>query len=234
MRGRLLELLKRERHDEGSVVEAARNDTREELPGEGWPAVTYLGHFAHWRGILARHAVALRAGEPAGSAPEDTEAENQGHLARDRETSTEELIREWEGSWGEMLGVVEASSQEELNVEPNWFGVPTVSIAILRNSYTHPRDHLVDFWIDRGQREKAAALCEDLSGVTGEFAAFHPRFPGAHLFYGGLSHALRGEAQPAVLAFKQAVVGRPDIAASLREDERLAFVRELAGFGEIG
>jgi hypothetical protein len=230
MKARLRQLLEIEQADEQVVVEWALAGTAEELSPEAWPAATYVGHFRHWRGILARRLPALIAGDPAESAPGDVEAENEAHLARDRKAPTQQLITEWEGSWDKMLAVLKSCSDKDLRREPDWYGAKTVGVAILRNSYTHPGDHLVDFWLDRGDRNRAASLCEDLGGVAGEFADQHPRFPGASLFYRGLALALRGEAQPAIEAFKEAVKDRPDIALALRDDSRLAFARELPGF----
>ena len=231
MKGRLEELLDREHGDEREVV--LRAETHEELPEGAWQAVTYVGHFAHWRHVLGLRVAALTAGEEVGPAPADIEAENEQHLARDRQTLPADLTNEWQESWAQMHQVLRSCSDEDLLRDPSWFGAANVGVAILRNSYTHPRDHLVDFWLDRDDRERAAELCADLSAVTGEFADLHPRFPSAHLFYRGLALAIRGEAAHAVDALKEAVTLRPDLAETLREERRLAFVRELPGFEDI-
>src|SRR2546425_8465760 len=165
MKARLEELLGREHNDEREVV--GRAETHEELPAGAWQAVTYVGHFAHWRQMLAARVGALLAGEALGPAPADIEAENEMHLARDRQTLAADLINEWQESWAQMHQLVRGCSEEDLSKDPSWFGAVSVGVAIVRNSYTHPRDHLVDFWLDRGDREKASELCLDLSAVSG-------------------------------------------------------------------
>ncbi len=230
MKARLEELLDREHGDEREVV--LRAETREELPEGAWQAVTYVGHFAHWRQMFGARVAAVLAGE-AVETPPDVEAENELHMARDRQTLTADLTNEWQESWAQLHQVLRGCTEEDLARDPSWYGAASVGVAILRNSYTHARDHLVDFWLDRDDRERAAELCADLSTVTGEFAELHPRFPGAHLFYRGLALAIRGEAAHAVDALKEAVKLRPELAEPLREERRLAFVRELPGFGDI-
>jgi hypothetical protein len=229
-KARLRELLEVEKADEQAVVDWMLAGREERLAPDAWPAARYIGHFRYWREMFARRLPAVIAGDKAEAAPDDIEAENEVHISRDLQVATADLSQDWAKSWKETFTVLGSCTDDDLRREPDWYGVKTLYIAMLRNSYTHPRDHLIDFWLDRGDRARAAALCEDLSGVTSEFADQHPRFPGASHFYRGLAFALRGDAQPALEAFKEAVKDRPDIAMSLREDPRLAVARALPGF----
>jgi hypothetical protein len=228
----LEKVLAREQAAEHEVV--ARAGLREDLPSpDAWQAYVYVGHFGYWRQLFSARLKELLHGRPVSEPPEDVEAENVLHMRADEASSIDELVLRWRASWDLTNEVVAGASERDLAREPEWYGAPTSGVAIVRNSYTHPADHLVDFWIDRGGVEVAAGLCDELSALVGELAAEHPRFPAGEPFYRGLAAALRGDEAAAVSSFKKATSMRADIADTLREERRLAFVREYAGLQEL-
>ena len=227
----LVEVLAREQAAEQEVV--ARAGLREDLPApDAWQAFVYVGHFGYWRQLFSARLKELLHGRPVAEPPE-VESENAAHMQRDERVPVDDLVHQWQASWDLTHEVVAGASERDLARVPEWFGAPSAGVAIVRNSYTHPCDHLVDFWIDRGAVEVAAGLCDELSTLTGRLAAEHPRFPAGEWFYRGLASGLRGDEPAAVSSFKKAVAMRADIADTLREERRLAFVREYAGLQEL-
>ena len=56
-----------------------------------------------------------------------------------------------------------------------WYAAATTTEAVLRNSYTHPRLHLSEYWKENGSLDRAARLWEEAQDELGTAGA-PPRF----------------------------------------------------------
>jgi hypothetical protein len=225
---RLEQLLRLEFAHEEELARVAETDT---APSAGaWRAADYLAHFSLWRRLFLDHMRSVLAGTNPSAPPEDLDGVNENQLALDRQLPARELITRWRHGCQGMLDFLQACRGAELERPPEWYGAATVGAAVVRNSYTHPCGHLVDFHFERGRRGTAAGLAEEMADVTNELRDLDFRFPaGTHAFR-GLSLALRARPDEAMEALGRAVALRPMLGPMLREEAVLASLRGRADF----
>lgn len=225
---RLEQLLRLEFAHEDELARVAETDT---APGPGvWRATDHLAHFSLWRRLFLDHTRAVLAGSNPPTPPDDLDATNEGQLALDRQLPAGELVMRWRHGYQEMLDFIEDCRRDELDRPPEWYGAATVGGATVRNSYTHPCGHLVDFHFERGRLETAAGLAEEMADVTNELSDLDFRFPaGTHAFR-GFALALRARPDEAMESFSRAVALRPMLGPMLRDEVALAGLRGRADF----
>jgi hypothetical protein len=117
-----------------------------------------------------------------------------------------------------------------LDHAPEWYGAATVAAAVVRNSYTHPCGHLVDFHFERGRVESAAELAEEMADVVNELSDLDSRFPAGMYAFRGFALALRARPDDAMDALKRAVALRPVLGPMLGEEAALASLRGRPDF----
>jgi hypothetical protein len=228
LRSRLEQLLRLEFAHEDELARVAESDTGP--PARVWRATDHLAHFSLWRRLFLDHTRSVLAGSNPPTPPDDFDATNEGQLALDRQLPAGELVSRWRHGYQEMLDFIEDCRRDELDHAPEWYGAATVAGAIVRNSYTHPCGHLVDFHFERGRVESAAELAEEMADVTNELSDLDSRFPaGTHAFR-GFALALRACPDDAMDALKRAVALRPVLGPMLREEPALASLRGRADF----
>jgi len=225
---RLEQLLRQEFAHEEELARVAGSDTAP-LPS-AWRATDHLAHFSLWRRLFLDHMRTVLAGKNPSTPPEDLDAVNESQLVLDRQSPAGELVTRWRHGCQGMLDFLEACRGAELDRPPEWYGAATVGAAIVRNSYTHPCGHLVDFYVERGRLETAAGLAEEIADVTNELSDLDSRFPaGTHAFR-GFALALRARPVEAMESLGRAVALRPMLGPMLRDEVALASLRGRADF----
>jgi tetratricopeptide (TPR) repeat protein len=110
-----------------------------------------------------------------------------------------------------------------------WFLAETTGEAILRNSYLHPRIHLSDHLLERGESTRSLRLAEET--VTELRAAQAPvRVLGAAIYNQAAVCARQDRGDEAVALLDEALQMRPDLKADAAQDPALASLRETARF----
>jgi len=142
-------------------------------------------------------------------------------------------VERWRAACDGALVLVERSSQADLELPPAWYANPTLGVAILRNSYTHPRDHLIDFHLQRGRRERAVQMAEDIAASVADFNALDARFPAGALAYRGIGLALSGRPEAAMDALREAVTLRPALGPMFRDEGKLSSLHGRPDFEEL-
>jgi hypothetical protein len=225
---RLEQLLRQEFAHEEKLARVAGSDTAP-VPGV-WRATDHLAHFSLWRRLFLDHMRAVLAGKNPSAPPEDLDAVNESQLVLDRQLPAGVLITRWRHGCQGMLDFLQACRGAELDRPPEWYGAATVGATIVRNSYTHPCGHLVDFHFERGRLETAAGLAEEIADVANELSDLDFRFPaGTHAFR-GFALALRARPDEAMEALGRAVALRPMLGPMLRDEAALASLRGRADF----
>lgn len=225
---RLEQLLRLEFAHEDELARVAESDT---APAAGaWQATDHLAHFSLWRRLFLEHMRSVLAGKDPPTPPEDLDVVNERQLALDRELPVGEIVVRWRRGHQEVLDFLEACREDEMGQAPQWYGAATVAGAVVRNSYTHPCGHLVDFHFERGRVEPAAELAEEMANVTDELSELDFRFPAGTFAFRGFALALRGSPDEAMDALKRAVALRPVLGPMLREEAALASLRGRADF----
>jgi hypothetical protein len=228
IRSRLEQLLRLEFAHEDALARVADSDT---APAAGaWRAADYLAHFSFWRRLFLDHMGTVLAATNSPTPPEDLDAVNERQLALDRQLPAGELITRWRTGCQEMLDFLQACGRDELDYAPEWYGAATVAAAVVRNSYTHPGGHLVDFHFERGRLETAAGLADEIADATNELSDMDFRFPAGTYAFRGFALALRARPGDAMDALKRAVALRPVLGPMLREEAALASLRGRADF----
>ena len=228
LKDRLERLLGEEFAHEGELARVAESDT---APAAGaWRATDHLGHFTLWRRLFLDHTRAALARSNPATPPDDLDAVNDRQLAMDRRLPAGELVTRWRQQCKETLDFLHRCGGADLDHPPAWYAAATVGAALIRNSYTHPCGHLVDFYFERGQLETAAGLAEEMADVAHELSDLDFRFPAGTYAFRGFAYALRGRPDEAMGAFGQAVALRPALGPMLREEASLASLRGRPDF----
>lgn len=231
LQSRLRQLLETAFADEEDVAGVAGTDKAPAEPA--WSAADHVAHYSYWRGMFVEHTKDVLAGRPSTAPPEDVDVENEAHLASDGRRSARALVERWRTSSHDLIEMLTRSSENDLERAPDWYAAPTLAAAIVRNSYTHPRGHLIDFHFERGRSERAAQLAIETADVVAELSELDFRFPaGTHAFRAiGLALGERPEA--AVEALRKAVTLRPVLGPMMREERTLASLRGRPDFEEV-
>ncbi|HEX7265034.1 MAG TPA: hypothetical protein VF383_12740 [Candidatus Dormibacteraeota bacterium] len=202
-------------------------------PAGAWRAADYLAHFSLWRRLFLDHIRAVLEGSNLPTPPTppgEFDAVNDRQLALDRQLPAGELIKRWRHGCQLILDFVHDCGSDELDHAPEWYGAATIAGAVVRNSYTHPCGHLVDFYFERGRVETAAELAEEMADVVNELSDLDSRFPAGTYAFRGFALALRAQPDDAMDALKRAVALRPVLGPMLREEVALASLRGRADF----
>jgi hypothetical protein len=132
------------------VAEAA---TEPDFPG-GWPAGLLMAHIASWRTRLRDSMIEASRGLPISGPPSDIDGVNAAQLARDAGISLEEAAARAETRLADLLDLWATLGDRPLS----WFTAKTMGEALIRNSYIHPRRHLAEHYLERGDRARGDRL----------------------------------------------------------------------------
>jgi hypothetical protein len=144
-------LLEDQRETEQRFVAEAR--TESDFPG-GWSAALLMAHIASWRTRLRDSLIEASRGLPVSGPPADIDGVNATQLARDTRISLEEAATEAEGRLADLLDLWATLGDRPFS----WFTANTIGEALVRNSYIHPRRHLAEHYVERGDRARGAGL----------------------------------------------------------------------------
>src|SRR6195256_2080703 len=135
------------------VAEAA---TEPDYPGGG-SAGLVMAHIASWRHRLRDSFIEVSRGLPVSGPPADIDGVNAAQLARDARISLEEAAAQADTRLADLLELWATLGNRPFS----WFTAKTIGEALLRNSYIHPRRHLAEHYVERGDQSRGAALREE-------------------------------------------------------------------------
>jgi hypothetical protein len=150
----VLHLLESEREAERRFVAEAAGER--DFP-RGWTAGLLMAHIGSWRERLRGSLIEASRGEHASGPPIDIDAVNAAQLARDAGISLEEGAAR-----AEAMLVDQIDLWATLGDRPfSWFTATTTGEALVRNSYVHPRNHLAEHYLERGDRARGLEIYEE-------------------------------------------------------------------------
>jgi len=123
----------------------------------GWSAGLLMAHIASWRTRLRDSLIESSRGMPVTGPPADIDAFNAVELARNARISLEAAATEADTRLGDLMDLWATVGDRPFV----WFTAKTTGEALIRNSYIHPRRHLAEHYIERGDRSRGARLKED-------------------------------------------------------------------------
>jgi len=150
----VLRLLQEERETERRFVGEAA--TEPDYPS-GWSAALLMAHIASWRTRLRDCFIQTSRGQPVSGPPADIDAFNAVELARNAGISLEEAATRAETLLGDLVDLWARLGDRQFS----WFSATTTGEALVRNSYIHPRRHLAEHYLERGDQSRGDELREE-------------------------------------------------------------------------
>jgi hypothetical protein len=113
-----------------------------------------------------------------------------------------------------------------------WYAGTTTTEALLRNSYTHPRLHLSEYWKENGSLDRAARLWEDAQTEL-PAAGAPPRFLAFAQYNLACIRARQGESDAAVQLLAAALVVSDVLRAAAPKDADLESLYDDPRFRDL-
>jgi len=221
----LRKALETEREMEREFVAQVR---KSEKQPKGWPAALNLFHISMWRERLRNALTDVRDGRPYPQPPENIDEVNDAEVASGLGVSLADISERSDTLLASLIAL-----SEQLGERPfKWFTAKTTTEALLRNSYIHPRNHIVEYLKENGDEAGAHRLVEAAVSEMREVSA-PPLALGAVLYNLAGVRATQGRLDDAIQLLKEALPMRPDMKAGASTDPDLAPLRDEARFKEL-
>src|ERR1700704_515727 len=183
----------------------------------GWTAGLPMAHIASWRTRLRDCLIQASRGEPVSGPPADIDAFNAVELARNAGISLGEGATRAETRLGDLIDLWATVGDRPFS----WFTARTTGEALVRNSYVHPRVHLAEHYLERGDRARGLEIYEETEGELRRADA-----PG-HILGGALydlagARVAQGRQDEALELLAEAFAMRDDLRLGAAADPDLA------------
>ena len=150
--GVLLEDQRRAERD--FVGEAAMEST---APPNAWTPALTMFHIARWRSRLLHAMSEHSAGRPFEHPPDEIDELNDAELSSGAGLSLTDAAADSDAALGALLEL-----WAKLGDRPfKWYMATTTAEALVRNSYSHPRIHMADYYRDRNNLRRAHEIFEE-------------------------------------------------------------------------
>jgi len=221
----LRKALEAEREMEREFVAEVR---KSEKQPKGWPAALILFHISMWRERLRNALTDVRDGRPYPPPPQNIDEVNDAEVASGLGVSLADISERSDTLLTSLIAL-----SEQLGERPfKWFTASNTTEALLRNSYIHPRNHIVDYLKENGDDAGAYRLVEEAVSEMRDVSA-PPLALGAVLYNLAGVRATQGRLDEAIELLKEALPMRPDMKAGASRDSDLAPLRDDARFKEM-
>lgn len=231
LKSRTRRLLEKAHQDASALWPSLPAEERDRMgQPDRWAAKDLLAHLVGWNARMNRRL----AGLPASDSPDSSEELDQINAAlfeANRARTWEDLLDADQRAFAEMIGHLEALSEEDL-AQPGrlaWAGTRPAWVALLGNAHWHPYHHVCMYLVQRGDLARATqmqeALTQDLIAMQG---GDHHR--GISLYNLACFYAQTARPQNALENLKQALSLAPDLIEWSKEDSDLDSLRELEGY----
>jgi len=201
---------------------------KSEKQPKGWPAALILFHISMWRERLRNALTDVRDGRPYPPPPQNVDEVNDAEVASGLGVSLADISDRSDTLLTSLIAL-----SEQLGERPfKWFTASNTTEALLRNSYIHPRNHIVDYLKENGDDAGAYRLVEEAVSEMRDVSA-PPLALGAVLYNLAGVRATQGRLDEAIELLEEALPMRPDMKAGASTDSDLAPLRDDARFKEM-
>jgi hypothetical protein len=116
-----------------------------------------MAHIGSWRNRLRDSLIQASRGEPVSGPPADIEAVNAVQLAGDAKISLQAAATRADTLLADLIDLWATLGDRPFS----WFTAKTTAEALVRNSYIHPRRHLSEHYLERGDQSRGAQIREE-------------------------------------------------------------------------
>ena len=187
----------------------------------GWPAALLLVHVATWRTQLLDGLRQVERGGAAAHPPEDVDAFNATELARGAGVSLEDAAARSDQALADLIDLWKMMGDRPFT----WYIARTTSEALVRNSYAHPRNHIAEHFIERGDPDRGYQLYEETAAELRRVGAPGHTL-GTAIYNLACARAGQGRRHDALRLLEEAIPMRDDIRALAATDPDLEPLRD--------
>lgn len=153
-----------------------------------------------WRERLRNALIAVSEGRDFTHPSENVDELNDAELPEGIGTPLADAAARSDLLLGEVIDLYEKLGEQPIH----WYASANTTEAVIRNSYTHPRLHLSDYWKENGSLDRAARLWEDALAELPTAGAL-PRFLAKAQYNLACIRARQGQSDAAVQLLAEAL-----------------------------
>jgi hypothetical protein len=214
--------LESEREMEREFVAEAR---RSENAPKGWPAALVMFHVCMWRERLRNALTDVLEGRAYTPPPANIDEVNDAELAGGLGVALVDIAERADVLLASLIKL-----WEDLGERPfKWSTNNTTREAILRNSYIHPRNHIVAYLKENGNPAEAQRLLEDAASEL-RMCGAPPLVLGAALYNLAGVRVAQDRIDDALELLVEAFMMRPDMKEAAPKDMDLEALHDNPGF----
>ncbi|HKW59637.1 MAG TPA: tetratricopeptide repeat protein [Candidatus Dormibacteraeota bacterium] len=220
--------LDKERKVEQDFVEGARQS--EKAP-QGWPAALVMFHLGMWRERMKNALTEISEGREQTSGPPPPDQVNQVNdteLAHGIGTPLSDAAARSDHLLSEIGDLYDKVGERPIR----WNESKTTTVAVLRNSYTHPRLHIYQYLVENGETARARKLFEEAVADMEEAQA-PDMVMGIVLYNLATVRAQEGNKDGAIDLLKRAIAHRPEAKTTAAGDSDFGDLRDDRRFQEL-
>jgi hypothetical protein len=205
----------------------AADAARDQSP-KGWSAALTFFHMARWRQRLLNAMTAHSEGHSFAVQAGDIDEFNDAELPQGANMPLVDAAAQSDATLGSLIEL-----WDKLGDQPfKWFAAENTSEALVRNSYLHPRIHMANYLMERGDQELGDKMVEETATeLRGANAPAHVL--GAALFNLANVRVSQGRHDEALDLLEEAAPMRSDLKAFALKDEAFDALRESPRFRSL-
>ena len=218
----VLPLLKAQQEIERAFL--AETEGKPDPPG-GWSASMMFFHLAKWRERLWNALAGASEGRPVDAPAGNIDELNDREMEGAARVSLTDAAARSDAALTSLIAMLETMG----DVPFSWYAAETVAEAVVRNSYVHPRIHLADQLLARGEEARSQRLLEE-SASQMRRAEAPGHILGAALYNLARVRIAQDRRDEALALLEEGVRMRRDLKATAKDDPDLAALRDSPRF----
>jgi tetratricopeptide (TPR) repeat protein len=218
----VLELLQAQRETERHFVSEAAGKSD---ASKGWSPAMVMFHVAQWRERLWNALADATEGRPVNAPPGNIDELNDAEMAGAGGVSLADAAARSDAALTSLIAMWETMGDQPFK----WYMADTTAEALVRNSYIHPRIHLSEQFLERGDVVRSQGIVEESASEMRRLQA-PGHILGAALYNLAAVRAAQGRADDALALLEEALPMRPDLKAAAATEPDLAPLRDSPRF----
>jgi hypothetical protein len=186
-------------------------------PSAGWTPTMTMFHIAQWRDRLWNGLTEAAADRPVNAPPGNIDELNDAEMVGSAGVTLADAAARSDAALTSITAMWETMGDQPFK----WYVAETIGEAILRNSYLHPRVHLADQFLERGEAERSHRLTEETANELRAVEA-PGRVLGAALYNLAAARAVQLRSEEALDLLEEGLALRDDLKAAAASDENFA------------